>query len=211
MKSMTLRFFIIIILVYCTTFGEVQYLDASPIQQSYSMPTAADLPFYINYARTDNMWSKLSTISVTTTTGVVANIATRTLLSNESGALVVDSSTTGSTITLPTPSAGMQFDIIYSASATTGTVKIITDAATTYIAGGITVLTTTATAVTSQFICDGSSHIAISMNKTTSGGLIGTRLRFIGLSATLWEVQGISNSGATVGGSTPLVTPCSAS
>jgi hypothetical protein len=185
------------------------------LQQGYSMPTTVARVFYINYGRFDNLQSKLATVPVTTTTNVtvidattLAAAATRTLTTSESGVLVIVSSTTGYTVTLPAPTTGMQFEIVSSATPTTGTAKIITDAATTFITGGVTVSSSSATAGTSTFACNGTSHIAISQNKTTSGGLIGTRWLFKALSTTVWYVTGTS-IGVGGGGSTPFVTPCS--
>ena len=207
MKSIGLRVFLVISIIYFTTFNDI-YVSAVPMQQGYSMPSTSAIPLYLNYGRFDNLWNKASTITLTTTTGVVNNIATRTLVARESGALVIVSSTTGYTLTLPAPTTGMNFEVVSSASPTTGTAKITTDAATTFIAGGITVMQSSGTAATSTFTCNGTSHISISQNLTTSGGLIGTRLKFHAVSTTLWNVQGIT-VGTGMTGSVPAVTPCS--
>lgn len=133
---------------------------------------------------------------------IIETAAATTLTANQSGALVLMDAAAGYTITLPTPIAGMQFEFLQTVTQTSGTQKIITSAATVFILGEVLTYTT-ATASPAGFAFDGATHISYASNGTTSGGIIGTRLMFTALSATVWAVTG------TVVGSGTIVTPAS--
>ena len=69
-----------------------------------------------------------------------------------------------------------------------------------FIGGYMNVDTDTSNAV-AAFDGNGSTHVAVSMNGTTTGGLLGTKLRFTCLSATRWMVEGIVRGSGTVSNS----------
>lgn len=121
--------------------------------------------------------------------------ATRTLTASEAGSLVLFDRAAGIVITLPAPVIGMEFDFEVTVSITSNAAKIITDVGTTLLIGS---LINVKTDLTTLFcIGNGSTHISVSMNGTTTGALIGTRLRFTCVSTTLWMVSGaILGSGA---------------
>jgi hypothetical protein len=54
------------------------------------------------------------------------------------------------------------------------------------------------------FAFDGSTHVACTMNGTTTGGLIGTTLRFRAISTTVWFVTGVILGSGTI--ATPAAT-----
>lgn len=131
----------------------------------------------------------------------VTNVTASTLAPTaaQSGTLFTLNRAAGITITLPTPAVGLTYTFIVG-TANTGTLKWITDAGTTFLQGLITSATTTA----SVFQGDGATHIAVTMNGTTTGGLLGTQLEFYCLTATLWQVFGTNFTSSTT--ATPFAT-----
>lgn len=181
--------------------GSFVVVKGAFFQQPYSFPTTSDLPFYVQYGRIDGAFFQVP--------NMVANSAVdRTLQSSESGTTVYvqagsANDTTGiADIILPTPTAGLIFDVNWLTSITAGSVKVKTAAGTQFIAGGISVISSGGTGA-ANVNCNGTSHIAVVVNGTTTGGAIGSWLRFKALSSTLWSVSGqLSGSGVAA-------TPCS--
>lgn len=128
--------------------------------------------------------------------------ATRVLTAQDSGGTFLFDSAAGVVYTLPAPVAGIFFDFVVSVAITSNSAKIITSAATVFVQGGIESLTV-GSAVTFASVGNGTTHIAVAQNGTTTGGLRGTLLRAMCLSATLWDISG------TVVGSGTLATPYS--
>lgn len=130
--------------------------------------------------------------------------ATRTLLPGESGSLCLLDATTGVTYTLPEPTIGMEFDFLVSASLASGAHKVITNAATVFLAGGVINGDDSVAIAGDYFSADGTTIRAISTNGTTSGGLIGERYKVTAVSATKWVIHGVVHGN---GGAGPTVTP----
>jgi hypothetical protein len=116
--------------------------------------------------------------------------ATRTLAPEESGALCLFDRAAGVVYTLPAPQVGMTFDFTCSVAVTSNAYKIITNAATVFLLGSVTSGNLTVAASGDVFQGNGTTHVAISMNGTDTGGLIGGRLRFVAISSTQWAVFG---------------------
>jgi hypothetical protein len=116
--------------------------------------------------------------------------AARTLKANESGGVFLLDSAAGVAYTLPAPVAGMEFTFVATVTVTAADVyAITTDAATTFLSGGVVVAATTS-AIALAAAGNGSSHVTVTMNGSTTGGLIGTVLRFTAVSSTVWAVSG---------------------
>lgn len=130
--------------------------------------------------------------------------ATRTLLSDESGATCLFDRAAGVVYTLPAPVIGMEFEFITTVSVTSNSHKIITDAATTFLLGNVSGNTGTAGAGNS-FAFNGSTHVACTSNGSTTGGLIGSRIKVRALSSTQWLIEGL------IVGSGVLATPAATS
>ena len=124
-------------------------------------------------------------------------VATRTLLPEESGALCLFDRAAGVVYTLPAPVVGMQFDFEVSVAVTSNAHKVITDAATTFLLGGVVSGNLTVAASGDVFQANGTTHVAISQNGTDTGGLIGGRLSFTAISSTQWMVSGINVGSGT--------------
>ena len=131
---------------------------------------------------------------------VIAVGSAKTLVPADSGALCLLDTAAGSALVLPAPVAGMEFDVAVSVSVTSNSHSITTDGAATFLGGGIQQMIDT-TAVSEGQFGDPTSDVTITMNGTTTGGLIGTTLRFTAISSTVWNVTGLVASSGTL--STP--------
>lgn len=131
-------------------------------------------------------------------------VATRTLAAKESGAIALFDAAAGVVYTLPPPVLGMEFEFMTTVSCTSNSHKVITDGAATFILGEV-LMYTTATVAGAGFAFNGSSHVACTSNGTTTGGLIGSRIRFTGMSSTVWLITG------TMVGSGTIITPAATS
>jgi len=116
--------------------------------------------------------------------------ATRTLLPEESGSLCLFDRAAGVVYTLPTPVEGMKFEFATTVTITSNAAKTITATiASQFILGTMFGYTTDATEI-DGFSADGSTHVAISSNGSTTGGVIGDRYTLTAISATQWLVEG---------------------
>jgi hypothetical protein len=120
-----------------------------------------------------------------------------TLTVAQSGALVLWDAAAGFTITLPVIAAsdvGTWFDLFVTVTATSVNHKVITGAASSFLVGQVTQNTVAATPAANDgpktFAFNGTTHVACTMNGTTTGGLQGTIIRVQALSATQWSIQG---------------------
>ncbi len=130
-----------------------------------------------------------------------------TLGTNQSGALCILSDLTGTLYTLPASTVGLTYDFFVSVSNTSGAHKIITPAA-VFLVGAIDygiVDTTPGANPGPKFTgADGTTIRSISMNGTTTGGVVGTTLRVTCISATQWKISGYVIASGTI--STPFAT-----
>lgn len=136
---------------------------------------------------------------------VVQSIDTteRQLVPGESGTVIVLDATDQITIRLPTPVAGMSFDFVTTVSVTSSdTHKIITKTIPSeFIIGGIDSSSTAVAEGGDSFVANGTTHVAIESNGSTTGGLVGQNFRLTAISATQWAVTG------TLFGTGTLATP----
>lgn len=130
-------------------------------------------------------------------------VATRTLLQKESGALCLFDRAAGVVYTLPAPVIGMQFDFCSTVTITSNAAKIITNSASVFILGDVQMVIDAAATVLAA-AGNGSTHVSISMNGTTTGGVIGTRLRLTAISSTQWVIDGKVSASGTL--ATPFAT-----
>jgi len=130
--------------------------------------------------------------------------ATKALLVEENGALLVLDKVDGIVFTLPAPVVGMYFDFVVKASVTSNSYKVITNVGTVFLAGQVLSNDTDTAGAAVFFQGNGTTHVAVTMNGTVTGGLIGTQLRFTCISATQWVVSGTNNGSGIV--ATPFAT-----
>jgi len=134
--------------------------------------------------------------------------ATVTLTAAQSGSTALFDRAAGIVYTLPAPEAGLFYRFFVSTTITSNAAKIITNAASVYILGNVLTNTVGATPSAADgpktFAGNGSSHIAISMSGTTTGGIIGTWIECECISSTLWAVRGVVCASGTI--ATPFST-----
>lgn len=123
-------------------------------------------------------------------------VATRTLLAKEAGALCAFDLAAGVVYTLPAPVIGMEFNFITTVTRTSNAHSVVTDAATTFLTGGIWVGNSGA-ATGKYFAGNGTTFVKTTSNGTTTGGIIGDRLTFIAISSTVWFASGVLNATGT--------------
>jgi len=121
--------------------------------------------------------------------------ATRTLTAEESGSLVVANKADGVIFTLPVLSSdnvGIYYDFEVDTTITSNAFKISTGTQGTEFFNGTLVVMDSDGTVTSGavFAGNGTTHDNISMNGSTTGGVMGTRLRVTATSTTTWKVSG---------------------
>ena len=123
--------------------------------------------------------------------------ATVALTAAQSGQVFLMDAATGIAYTLPTtPVAGMSFTFIVSVSVTSNAHSVTAVQSSIFLSGAVQSLIS-ASATTKAFFANGTSNYTLSMNGSTTGGLIGTTLTFTAISATVWNVTGlVAASGA---------------
>ena len=131
------------------------------------------------------------------------NPATLTILPTQIATVFYFDSAAGVVYTLPAPASipvGSWIDFICTVSITSGSAKVLTDAATTFLIGGLLCSGTTVT----NFPANGTTIRSVNGNGTTTGGVIGSRYRLELLNATQWSISGINLGTGTT--ATPFAT-----
>lgn len=139
------------------------------------------------------------------TVGVItAYTTTATLTAGQTGSVILWNAAAGFTINLPAPVVGLTFEFAVQTSVTSSNHKVITNSASVFLLGGV--LMSEASGSTNLIgLADGSASRAVTMNGTTTGGLIGTAFSITCITATQWLLEGI------VAGSGSLATPIATS
>ncbi len=126
--------------------------------------------------------------------------ATVTLTAAQSGSLCYFDRAAGIVFTLPVPQVGLYFDFVTTVTITTNSAEVDTDTAATKMLGLVLVTADTGTAPIACF-GNGTSHVKIASNGSTTGGIKGGYFRCTCVSSTVWQVQGL------LCGSSSLATP----
>lgn len=125
--------------------------------------------------------------------------ATRQLTAAESGSLCLMDRAAGVVYTLPTPVAGMQFEFLATVAVTSNAYKVITKTiASQFIVGGVITGDVTIATSGDYFEANGTTHVAISENGSTSGGLLGDRFTLTAISETKWAIHGVLHGAGTL-------------
>lgn len=127
-----------------------------------------------------------------------SSAATLTLTAAQTGSLVLLDRAAGTTVTLPAPVVGLNFSFAVSTSVTSNNHKVITDTGTTLILGGVTMVEAADTNSGLAALFNGTTHISILMNGSTTGGLIGTFFNVYCVTATQWAIEGIVAGSGTL-------------
>lgn len=158
---------------------------------------------------TDASGNVTITGKLTASGGTTANVisgsgATVQLTVAQAGSIVLMDRAAGIVFTLPAAAAGMSFEFFVTTSVTTNSYKVITKNGTELLIGGLLSDDTDSSDALAMFNANGSTHIAVTMNGTTTGGLVGTRIRMRCLSTTKWFVEGAAYGSGAV--ATPFAT-----
>lgn len=125
--------------------------------------------------------------------------ATRQLTAEESGSLCLLDRAAGVVYTLPTPVEGMQFEFLATVAVTSNAYKVITKTiASEFLVGGAIMGDVTVAQSGDYFEANGTTHVAISANGSTTGGLLGERYRVTAISATQWAIDGVLHGAGTL-------------
>jgi hypothetical protein len=152
---------------------------------------------------------KVKTTVLNLTEGAVSNKlisgsgATRTLTKAETGANVLFDRAAGIVFTLPTPVPGMRFKFIVTTLLTSNAYSVITGSASVFIIGSLHGIIEGA-ATDEAHVANGTTHVGVSMNATTTGGLVGGIFELEAISSTLWAIRGTNVCTATP--ATPFTT-----
>ncbi len=125
-----------------------------------------------------------------------------TLTVADSGTTYLLDSASGVTVTLPTAQAGLVYKFIVQTSVTSNSYKITAGSSNGFLIGGIT--EATAGGAADVFTGDGATDISVTMNGTTTGGLLGTVITIACVTTGLWEVGGVNIASGTI--ATPFAT-----
>jgi hypothetical protein len=137
---------------------------------------------------------------------------TQTLTAAQSGSLCLFSAAAGSVFTLPTVTAdqiGTWFDFQVTVTVTSNSHTVITGTpASQFILGSVLQAiedtTPAANPGPKDFVFNGSTHVKCAMNGSTTGGIIGTTLRIVAISTTVWLISGYVKASGTI--ATPAAT-----
>ena len=130
--------------------------------------------------------------------------ATKTLTDSDNGALCLLDRAAGVVYTLPKPRVGLEFDFLVTVAVTSNAHKVITNAATTFLVGGVIMGDVTVAQSGDYFEANGTSHVAISAAGTTTGGLLGERYKVTCINGTQWAIHGVCHGAGTL--ATPFAT-----
>ena len=125
--------------------------------------------------------------------------ATVTLAAGNTNSRYAFDRASGTSYTLPAPVAGLTFDFLVTVLQTSGANVVVTNAASVFLLGAVAMfsgedVTPSSTLGPKMFAGNGTTHIKTTTNGTTTGGGIGSWMRYTALSATQWFVEGVLKS-----------------
>jgi len=131
--------------------------------------------------------------------------ATRLIQPSESGDLFLMDTATGQSFTLPEAVVGLKYSFMVTTDLTSNAYAVLCSTATAgdFMVGAIQGAIEGAATDETHF-ANGSTHLGLSMNKTTTGGLIGTWIEVECITTALWSVKGVASCTATP--ATPFTT-----
>jgi hypothetical protein len=112
------------------------------------------------------------------------------LKAEESGSLCLFDAADGVVYTLPAPVVGMEFDFLVTVAGTSNSYSINTDAATTFIGGGVGSFSTTVAEGGDSFAADIAATVSVDLDSDVTGRLVGTAFKLVCLSSTTWGISG---------------------
>lgn len=129
--------------------------------------------------------------------------ATRTLLKEESGSLCLFDRAAGVVYTLPAAEEGLEFTFAATVAVTSNAYKTIT-ASGDFLLGAVLIGSLTLAESGDVFQADGTTHVAISEDGATKGGLVGGTYKVRAISGSQWVIDGVTVGAGTL--ATPFAT-----
>lgn len=117
--------------------------------------------------------------------------ATRTLLKEESGSLCLFDRAAGVVYTLPAAEEGLEFTFAATVAVTSNAYKTIT-ASGDFLLGAVLIGSLTLAESGDVFQADGTTHVAISEDGATKGGLVGGTYKVRAISGSQWVIDGVT-------------------
>ena len=115
---------------------------------------------------------------------------TKALKASDSGALCLFDNAAGQIYTLPAPVVGLQFDFVITVAGTSNAYSIDTDAATTFIGGGLAAVSTTVAEGGDSLPATIASTVSCDFDSAVTGRLVGTSCCITCISSTTWAITG---------------------
>lgn len=134
----------------------------------------------------------------TVISGLAGALVPRQLLASESGSLCLFDNAAGQIYTLPAPVVGLKFDFLVTVAGTSNSYSIDTDAATTFIGGGVAAVSTTVAEGGDSFVANIASTVSCDLDSDVTGRLVGTILSIVCLSSTTWGISGVTHGVGTL-------------
>ena len=129
--------------------------------------------------------------------------ATYTLKASQSGAVVAFDRIAGVVYTLPAPEVGLYFDFAVLATVTSNAYRVNTNGAGVFVGGSLISIDTDTSNAVAAWTANGTSHVGVSSNGTTTGGVAGTQYRLTCVSPTRWLLSGFIHGTGVV--ATPVI------
>lgn len=129
---------------------------------------------------------------------IAGSPAARDILASESGSTFLFDSAAGQSLTLPVGTVGLKYKFMTTVDLTAAAYAVLcnTDTAGDFLVGAVSG-SVEAAATGEMHFANGTSHLGISSNKTTTGGLIGGWLEVECIAANLWSIKGVLSCTAT--------------
>lgn len=128
----------------------------------------------------------------------VINASTTAVLTvAQSGSTVLFNAAAGFMVTLPAPVSGLNYNFVVATTPTSASHGIITNSSSVFLLGQVLGVTN-ATGTVATFSGNGSTHIALRMNGTTTGGSLGTYINATAISTTQWLITGANYGSGTI-------------
>lgn len=133
-----------------------------------------------------------------TETFIDANAATLALKAEDSGKTILFNKADGCLVTLPASAPGLTFKFIVITSVTSAAYGIYGAATTDLFIGGVGSDDTDTANAARFFNADGSDDDRMSMNGSTTGGLIGSWFEVVCTAAGRWFISGVNKGTGSV-------------
>jgi hypothetical protein len=163
-----------------TLGGTLAVTGASTFTGAETFNGAASFTSTVSFATNPTFTGGRLVPVVSATTGATLTIA-------QSGSVVVFNSTTGVPLVLPAPQVGAYYDFVIGQTVAAGTHGIRTSSG-VFLGGSLLLSPTAGTVAT--VTGNGTSHVVVSMNGSTTGGVAGGNFRAVCTSATVWTLSG---------------------